>query len=47
MPDVEKVPLSVKALLGRINRKLAPEQQSVKKARSLAVEHDCGSYCAL
>ena len=47
MQELAKVPLTVKALLGRINRKLARQQQVVKKARSLYVAGECGAYYLL
>ena len=42
-----KVPVTMSALCQRINRKLAHEQQVLKKARSEYVQAECGTYYLL
>lgn len=40
----EKVPVSERALVQRVNRKLAPEREVVKKARGQRMQMEAGTF---
>jgi len=44
MAQRTKVPVSERALIQRINRKLRPDDEILKVARGARAEQDCGRY---